>query len=300
LTHEIEVETSIFNRLFPEKGERMVMKRLFQIEAISSALMTSEELSAFCLSFEGYLEDLPKKLVGYKTEDINRFYKNVINADDQYFQDLWIFPNPDTFTEIEKYERSLIEKIQDQNIRFTRKLFNEITKFRQLYGKLYNKYKHSLPLFLSFGEPEHVSAELEKDKECLEIVVVFDDPNNLLRKPRIFILGEHAVKRAFTLQMYMSHFLEAMLRRRLNWARFGGKRLPPTVVYGKNPLKRQEWELYQITVKSLLPTPIKSWPIKPKHISMRGSVVEMHRWIHSNMWEQYFEAEPERFFYDKE
>jgi len=98
LTHEIEVETSIFNRLFPEKGERMVMKRLFQIEAISSALMTSEELSAFCLSFEGYLEDLPKKLVGYKTEDINRFYKNVINADDRiskiygYFQIL--IPSP--------------------------------------------------------------------------------------------------------------------------------------------------------------------------------------------------------------
>jgi len=298
LIHEIRKEKSAFERLFAEKGKRIVMKRLFEIEVISSALMSSEELGAFCISFEDFLEDLPKILVGYGTSRINEFYRDVVNVDDEYFKDLWIFPDPNSIMEIEDYERGLIKAIQSQNVEFTRNLFHEVAKFRQFYGRLYNKYKHSFPLFLRWGQPKYVSTGLKGDEECLELAVVFDDPHHPLRNPKMFIVGQHAVKRATTLQVYMSHFLEMLLRRRLNWARFEGKRLPPTVVYGRNPLEKQDWEIYQATVKSLLPTPVRNWPIQAKLSPISGDVTELHEWIHEDIWkDHWFKAKPDRFFY---
>lgn len=298
LIHEIRKQRSAFEKLFPDEGERLIMKRIFEIEVISSTFMSSEELGAFCIAFKGHLEDLPKVLVGYKTSEIIQFYRDIVRASDEYFKDLWIFPDPASLLGIKDFERKSIETIQGQNIEFTRKLFNEIVRFRHLYSTLYNKYKHSFPLFLRWARPTKLNSGWKDDEECLELAVVFDDPNYPLRKPAMFILGEHAIERAYSLQTYMAHFLEALIRRRFNWARFGGKRLPPTVVYGENPLDEENWKIYQATVISLLPTPVRSWPIKAKLAQISGDVSEMHQWIHTDIWEEHwFKTEPARFFY---
>jgi hypothetical protein len=170
----------------------------------------------------------------------------------------------------------------------------QLAKFRGFYSTLYNKYKHGFPLFFLGGK----DAGSKICSECQDLILVASEEADPLGKPRAFILGEHAINLAMRLHSISMHALEALLRSRLNWLRFNGWRNPRTVVYGHNPLGREDWDIYQRTVKLMVPEPLKRWPLKAKIAPRDTSVAKLYSWIHSDEAETHWlTAVPERFFF---
>jgi len=285
-----------FEGMFEREHDRDVMLRFLETEIVCNSYMASEDFATFCLAFREPLEDLPSAVTKTSPGDIWRFFRAAGSASQRYFQRLWVYENPSTFL-VSEYERKLIETVQGQNVEFLSYLTKQLAKFRSFYSTLYNKYKHGFPLFLG---GRATAANI--CNECLNLVLVASDEADPLGRRRAFILGEHAIGLAMSLHSISMHALEALLRSRLNWVRFNGWRNPPTVIYGHNPLSREDWQIYQRTVKLMVPQPLRKWPIPAKIVSKDSiDVAKLYSWIHSDETEAHWlTAVPERFFFFRE
>jgi hypothetical protein len=285
-----------YRGLFEQEHDRNVMLRFLETEVIGNAYMASEDFATFCLSFREPLEDVPSAVTRTSSGDIWKFFRAATSASPSYFQRLWVYEDPSTFR-VSDYERRLIDTVEQHNVAFLSYLVKQLAKFRDSYSTLYNKYKHGFPLFLG-GRASAANI----CNECLNLVLVASEETDPLGRPRAFILGEHAIDLAMKLHSISMHALEALLRSRLNWLRFNGWRNPPTVVYGQNPLGREDWEIYQRTVKLMVPEPLRTWPLQAKIVPKDTlSVAELFSWIHSDEAKAHWlTAVPERFFFFRE
>jgi hypothetical protein len=301
LKQEISNRGGAFPDLLKEEMDTQTLLRLLDVEIVCSAYMASEDFATLCLAFRERLEDLPLAVAKTDPKDIWKFFRAASSAPAEYFQRLWVYDDPSRF-QVSDYERKLIEAVQRQNIEFLAYLVKQLMKFRGFYSTLHNKYKHGFPLFLGMRlakmEPESNVKVEDVCSECLNLVIVASEELEPLRRPHAFILGSHVVDLSVKLHSISMHALEALLRSRLNWLRFNGWRNPPTVVYGCNPLSQEDWEMYERTVKLMIPEPLRKWPVVSKVTPMSTSVADLFRWIHSDDTKAHWlTAVPERFFF---
>ena len=268
-----------------------IIARMCELEIISGLYMTSEDIAAFCLAYEKPLEEIPRAVVNMDTREINKFYLEVPSWSDMFYNDLWLNPDPAAFHP--RLNREWTRAIQTQNVSFSRFIFGELACFRELHSRLHNKYKHCFPLWLRFKPTSGLA-----DRACAELVFASDDRIEPIKSLKSFIVGDHEVRRVIALHSMVAHFFETLLRSRLNWVRYDCKKLPRTVVYGKNPLTQHEWSEYSRIVRDLYPRPLAPWPPPWRRIPTVFSTVKKQvEWIHSkNAMAHWLRTEPSRFF----
>lgn len=278
LTNYQNVEKTLGSALSEDElRDKLLAKRTFCIEIIAQTMMSLEDLAAYCSAFEKSLEDLPKNIVGYKSNEINNFYQRIFS--NNYFSDLLLLPNPSEISDDKELIRR-IEIIQKQNIEAFNFHFKKFVEYRNLFNKFYNKNKHGNPLFLNFAA---VQQEKPKgiDEEDLDVVVYYvpDKTPAKLRAEGI-ILGRNTIEKSIEVMRHASDILVTLIHRRLDYLKYDGN-YPPTFIFGENPLEREEWRDYKKKIESLLPIPTQI----SYNLGADVDVSKQHEWLHSNEWE---------------
>jgi hypothetical protein len=271
------------------QAKTMVLARMCELEIVSGLYMTSEDIAAFCLAFERPLEEIPRAVVNMSTARINEFYSDVSSWSDKFYHDLWLNVEPSKF---DLPLREWTGAIQNQNVKFTKFILDELAVFRSLHSRLHNKYKHCFPIWIRY-----LPGQGPEDRECSNVVFALDNEIEPVRNLKAFIVGEHLVERLLSLHQMAAHLFEALLRTRLNWIRDDCKVFPKTVVYGRNPLNERDWADYTRIVRELQPKPLAPWPIVPKLRTISTDVASQYKWIHSaSATSEWLVVRPTRFF----
>lgn len=259
-----------------EKGQRgmaAVAKRLFVIEMISQTLMSIEDLGAFCLAVENDWKNIPSKIIGYSTSEINEFYRREWKS--EYLSELLLFPKAEDITSDDDLIKK-IDIIQNQNVEGFKFVFNKIVEYRRFFSRLYSKSKHGNPLLLRFGG----SLPRGIDPEDSEIVIVLDSKDKPFEDVGVCIIGKNTVEKSVIMMRAVSDTLVTLIHQYRDYLRFQGK-YPPCFIFGENPLTKNEWISYKKQIEALSPKPLDITHQMP---GMNTDVSELYGWLHSEDW----------------